>query len=236
VTSCCADAGAPALVAPLGGHAASTRAARAGSTTGAYASPMVSAPVATPPFAAHVAHVTRADLRYSWRPGCPVPPSELRRVRLTYRGFDGHAHTGALDVATKAVPAVVVVFRRLYAAGFPIRRMRPIDAYRGSDPASMAADSTSAFNCRAAVAPGPKRWSVHAYGLAIDVNPVENPYLEGGRVRPAAGARFLNRSHVRPGMAVRGGVLVRAFAAVGWPWGGRWSGSPDWQHFSATGG
>jgi hypothetical protein len=180
--------------------------------------------------------VKRADLPYSWRPGCPVPPSQLRRVRLTYRGFDGHAHTGSIVVAAKAVPAVTAVFRRLYAARFPIRRMRPIDAYRGSDDRSMAADNTSGFNCRAAVASGPKRWSVHAYGLAIDVNTVENPYVEGGRVRPAAGARYLDRSRVRPGMAVRGGVLVNAFAAVGWQWGGRWTASPDYQHFSATGG
>jgi hypothetical protein len=100
----------------------------------------------------------------------------------------------------------------------------------------MAADNTSAFNCRYAVAPGPKHWSVHAYGEAIDVNTVENPYLEGGRVLPPAGRAFTNRSHYRRGMAVAGGVLVRAFASVGWLWGGRWSASPDWQHFSKTGG
>jgi D-alanyl-D-alanine carboxypeptidase-like protein len=197
---------------------------------------MVSAPVALPPFAAHVEHVTRADLRHSWRPGCPVPPSQLRRVRLTFRGFDGRGHTGAIVVAARAVPAVEAVFRRLYAARFPIRRMRTIDAYGASDPRSMAADNTSGFNCRYAVAAGPKRWSVHAYGQAIDVNPVENPYIEGGRVRPAAGRRFLDRNRVRPGMAFAGGTLVRAFAAAGWQWGGRWAGTPDWQHFSATGG
>jgi hypothetical protein len=77
---------------------------------------------------------------------------------------------------------------------------------------------------------------VHAYGLAIDVNPVENPYLESGRVRPRAGKAYLDRANVRPGMAVRGGLLVSAFASVGWKWGGRWAGTPDYQHFSATGG
>ena len=136
----------------------------------------------------------------------------------------------------RAVPAIVEVFRRLYRERFPIRRMQPIDAYRGSDEASMAADNTSAFNCRRAVAAGPPRWSVHAYGAAIDVNPVENPYLEGGKVRPAAGARYADRARVRPGMAFAGGVLWSAFRAVGWQWGGRWSGTPDWQHFSKTGG
>jgi hypothetical protein len=183
-----------------------------------------------------VARVTAAQLPYSWHSGCPVPPRRLRRVRLSYRGFDGGLHTGALVVNSAVVPDVVQVFRLLYDARFPIRRLRPIDAYRGNDERSLAADNTAGFNCRYAIAPGPRRWSAHAYGEAIDVNPVENPYVEGGRVHPRAGRAYLNRSRVRPGMAVRGGVLVRAFAGAGWKWGGRWTGSPDYQHFSKTGG
>src|SRR5919201_3323210 len=189
-----------------------------------------------PPFAHSVSRVTRAELPYSWHPGCPVAPSQLRRLRLSYRGFDGRAHTGTLVLNRDAVADVTRVFARLYAARFPIRRMRPIDAYRGNDERSLAADNTAAFNCRYAIAPGPRRWSAHAYGEAIDVNPVENPYLVGRRVHPRAGARYLDRSNVRPGMAVRGGLLVRAFVAVGWRWGGRWTGPPRHQHFSATGG
>jgi hypothetical protein len=189
-----------------------------------------------PPFTHTVSRVTAAQLPYSWRAGCPVAPSQLRRLRVTYWGFDGRAHGGTLVVNADAVGDLVRVFSRLYAARFPIRRMRPIDAYRGRDEPSLEADNTSAFNCRYAVAPGPRRWSVHAFGRAIDVNPVENPYLEGGRVHPRSGRAYLNRSKVRRGMAVRSGVLVRAFSAVGWSWGGRWTGSPDYQHFSATGG
>jgi len=188
-----------------------------------------------PRFQSAVSPVTRADLRYSYRPGCPVGPAQLRLVRVSYWGFDGRAHLGSIVVRSTAARDIVSVFRRLYAARFPIRRLRPIDAYRASDARSMAADNTSAFNCRYAIAPGPRRWSSHAYGLAIDVNPVENPYLDRGVVRPPAGRRYLDRSRRRPGMAVSGGVLVRAFAAVGWSWGGTWS-SPDYQHFSATGG
>jgi hypothetical protein len=189
-----------------------------------------------PPFAHSVSRVTAAQLPYSWRPGCPVAPAELRRVRMTYWGFDGRAHTGALVVNVSVAGNVVRVFRRLYVARFPIRRLRPIDAYRGVDERSLAADNTAAFNCRYVIGPGPTRWSSHAYGLAIDVDPVENPYIEGGRVHPRAGRAYLNRKRVRPGMAVSGGVLVRAFAAVGWKWGGRWAGSPDYQHFSENGG
>jgi hypothetical protein len=189
-----------------------------------------------PPFAHTVSPVSAAQLRYSWHLGCPVAAVRLRRLRLTYWGFDGQAHTGALVVNANAVADLTQVFRRLYAARFPIRRLRPIDAYGGNDERSLQADNTAAFNCRYVVGPGPRRWSVHAYGEAIDVNPVENPYLEGSRVHPRSGSAFLDRTRRRPGMAVPDGLLVRAFAAAGWKWGGRWTGSPDYQHFSATGG
>lgn len=189
-----------------------------------------------PPFAHDVAPVTAAQLPHSWHRGCPVAPAQLRRLSVRYWGFDGRVHVGTVVVNVRAVGPLTRVFARLYDARFPIRRMRPIDAYGGNDERSLAADNTAAFNCRYAVASGPRRWSVHAYGLAVDVNPVENPYLEGGRVHPRAGRGYLDRSRRRPGMALRNGLLVRAFASVGWSWGGRWSASPDYQHFSATGG
>jgi hypothetical protein len=190
----------------------------------------------TPRFQYSTERVTRADLPSSWRPGCPVGPADLRRVRLTYWGFDRRVHPGTLVVHEDVAGELRSVFARLYAARFPIRRMHVVDVYGASDRRSMAADNTSAFNCRYAMAPGPRRWSAHAYGKAIDVNPVENPYVSGGRVSPPAGAAFRNRLRVRPGMAVAGGLLVRAFDAIGWSWGGRWRGTPDYQHFSATGG
>ena len=196
----------------------------------------VSLALPAPPFAHSVSRVSAAQLPHSWHRGCPVAPAQLRRLRLRYWGFDRQAHLGTLVVNARAVTPLVRVFARLYSARFPIRRMRPIDAYGGSDERSLNADNTAAFNCRRAVASGPKRWSVHAYGLGIDVNPVENPYLEGGRVHPRAGRAYLNRSRIRRGMAVRGRLLVRSFASVGWRWGGRWTGTPDYQHFSATGG
>ena len=95
--------------------------------------------------------------------------------------------------------------------------------------------NTSSFNCRYAVAPGPKSWSMHAYGEAIDVNTVENPYIQNGRVTPPNAKAYADRTNVRPGMAVEGGALVRAFALAGWSWGGRWRTSPDYEHFSTNG-
>ena len=186
-------------------------------------------------FTAEVEAVRWADLRFSYRAGCPVGPAQLRTVRLSYWGFDGRAHVGRLVVNRRVTRDVVNVFRRLYATRFPIRRMVPVSKYRGSDDASMAADNTSGFNCRRAVGSSTGGWSMHAYGLAIDVNPVENPYLLGGRVLPAAGRRYVDRMRSRPGMAVASGVLVEAFASVGWSWGGNWRGSLDYQHFSTSG-
>jgi hypothetical protein len=111
--------------------------------------------------------------------------------------------------------------------------MVPVSKYRGSDDASMAADNTSGFNCRFVA--GTRRWSMHAYGLAVDVNPVENPYVARSRISPPAGGRYVDRARRRPGMAVPRGVLVEAFAVAGWKWGGHWTGTPDYQHFSTTG-
>ncbi|HEY6960795.1 MAG TPA: M15 family metallopeptidase [Gaiellaceae bacterium] len=191
---------------------------------------------ALPAFHSYATTVTAAQLGASWHEGCPVGPVDLRNVVVTYLGFDGRAHRGTLVVNRRVTREVAHVFANLYAARFPIRRIAPVARYGGSDDRSMAADNTSAFNCRYAVAPGPKHWSVHAYGEAIDVNTVENPYVEAGRVLPPTGKAFLDRTRYRRGMAVAGGAVVRAFASVGWLWGGRWTASPDWQHFSKTGG
>jgi hypothetical protein len=188
------------------------------------------------PFASSVADVSVAQLGRTWHPGCPLGPSQLRLVHLRYVGFDGLSHNGTMIVNERVTSAVIRIFATLYARRFPIHLMVPESRFAGSDPASMAADNTSGFNCRYAVASGPHQWSVHAYGEAIDVNPVQNPYVFGGAAEPAAGKAFENRSDVRAGMAVRGGTLVVAFTSVGWHWGGRWIASPDYQHFSATGG
>jgi hypothetical protein len=165
----------------------------------------------------------------SWRPGCPVPVSGLRLVQLTFWGFDNAPHQGKLVVHADVAQAIVRIFRKLYAARFPIRKMRLIDAYGGSDDRSMADDNTSMFNCRNAY--GSTHWSMHAYGKAIDVNTVENPYLPGHAVLPAAGAAYLDRHNVRPGMIVGGDLVTQAFAAEGFRWGGYWTSGRDYQHF-----
>ena len=197
-----------------------------------------SRPGAAPPFRGTVTQLP-ASLRetmtgLSWRRGCPVGLDDLRLVRARHWGFDGRVRTGRLVVHRDVARDVLRVLRALYAARFPIRRMVPVDAYGASDFRSIEADNTSAFNCR--YVDGTTRWSEHSYGRAIDLNPIENPYVTSrGTTSHRASVRYLRRSPYRPGMAVEGGLAVRAFAEVGWGWGGRWSGDRDYQHFSVSG-
>ena len=200
---------------------------------------IAAAPAALPPYHAQVAPLSaaqRAAMTPSvWHHGCPVALSALRRVTLTYVGFDGRAHRGALVVSAEVAAPVARVFGQLYAARFPIRRMVPIEAYGGSDFASIEADNTTAFNCRAAT--GSAHWSEHAYGRALDLDPIENPYVSGGRTSHAASRPYLDRAAVarKPGVITAGAAVTRAFARIGWGWGGNWSGTRDYQHFSASG-
>jgi hypothetical protein len=193
---------------------------------------------ATSRFSASVTPVDAAAARTmtgrSWHEGCPVGLADLRIVRATTLGFDGRAHPGRIVVHRDVARQVVQVLRRLYETRFPIRRMVPIDAYGASDFRSIEADNTSAFNCR--FVDGTTRWSEHAYGRAIDLNPIENPYItSAGTTSHPASAPYLDRSRALPGMAVEGSPVVEAFDAAGWGWGGRWSGAHDTQHFSASG-
>jgi hypothetical protein len=170
----------------------------------------------------------------SWRRGCPVGLGNLRLLSLSHWGFDGRVHRGRLVVHRDFAAGMLRTMRRLYRLRFPIRQMRLVDAYGADDRASMAADNTSAFNCRF-VAGQPGTWSQHAYGRAIDINPVENPYVSGDHVSPPAGKPYADRTKNEPGMIHDGDSTVRAFAEQGWEWGGNWSPAKDYQHFSANG-
>ncbi|MEV4456965.1 M15 family metallopeptidase [Microbispora sp. NPDC049633] len=191
-------------------------------------------PSGPPPFSAKIETVSRDEVRHSWRPGCPVPLSGLRKITMTYWGFDDEAHTGTLVVNKKVAEDVASVFKKLYELRYPIRRMEPVDVYKGSDYESIEADNTSAFNCRNATGSG--SWSNHAYGLAVDLNPRENPYVyaNGSNAHRNADA-FVDRPLKKPGVINSGDRVVRVFERIGWGWGGSWSGAKDYQHFSVNG-
>jgi hypothetical protein len=169
----------------------------------------------------------------SWRPGCPVEIEALRWVTVRFIGPDGAPKDGALVAHHQAVDALVRAFEAIYAAGFPLTSVQPIEAFGGQDAASMAADNTSVFNCRQYGKD--TDWSQHAFGSAVDINPVKNPHVTATRVRPPAGQAFLDRGGDVPGLIRDGDPVVRAFYAVGWRWGGRWRSAKDYQHFSASG-
>ncbi len=171
----------------------------------------------------------------SWHPGCPVGLGQLRLLRLTHWGFDGEVHNGRLVIHRREADGVLAAMERLFELRFPIRRMELIDRYGADDHRSMNADNTSAFNCRFVA--GTERWSMHAYGRAIDINPIENPYVSGSHVSPPAGEEFADRSRHAKGMIHADDAVVIAFEReAGWAWGGAWPGDPkDYQHFSSNG-
>lgn len=178
-------------------------------------------------------HATaNAMVGVSWHPGCPVPISDLRRVELTHWGFDGIRHRGELIVHQDVARNVVDVFHTLYSMHFPIRAMLRVDRFGADDNASMAADNTSAFNCRP-ITGSARGFSVHSYGRAIDVNTLENPYVKGNSVLPPAGQAFTDRAKIRPGMIRHGDRVWRAFTTHGFTWGGDWKSLKDYQHFEA---
>jgi hypothetical protein len=173
--------------------------------------------------------------RSTWSFGCPVSPDDLRYVTLSFKGFDGRAHTGELLVNRRYAARVVGVFRKLFAAGWPIQGMRIVSGDDLSEPSTGDGNNTSGFTCRA-VTGSKESWSEHAYGLAIDLNPFQNPYLSGRTIIPGLAGAYRARTPVRPGMNTAQSLPVRAFAAIGWRWGGNYVTKKDYMHFSSTGG
>jgi D-alanyl-D-alanine carboxypeptidase len=171
--------------------------------------------------------------RSTWSARCPVALSDLRYVTVGFRGFDGRAHTGELLVHRSVATDVVTVFARLFAAGFPIERMRVTSPAELTAAPTGDGNTTAAFVCRPTR--GQTSWSAHAYGKAIDVNPFHNPYRSGTRVLPELATAYLDRSRDLPGMITADGPVVAAFRSIGWTWGGTWTSPTDLMHFSSTG-
>lgn len=172
--------------------------------------------------------------RSTWTPSCPVTREDLRYVRLTFWGFDDRPHTGELLVHRDAADALVGVFRRLFDARFPIEEMRVVAPAELEVLPTGDGNNTTAFVCRPTR--GSSRWSQHAYGLAVDVNPFHNPYERGDLVLPELASAYTDRTWERPGMILEGGPVVEAFHGIGWGWGGDWTGpAVDPMHFSSNG-
>ncbi len=174
----------------------------------------------------------------TWKPGCPVPMEDLRLLRFNHHGFDDEIGRGPMVVHETVADDVLWVFKQLFKAEFAIKRVGLTKEFVPSDfePTITSKRSvTASFNCRPVITPlGPTGdFSQHSYGMAIDINPVQNPYATAdGFVRNTEARRYLDRSKRLPGMIHAGDVVVRSFAQIGWEWGGFWSGGKDYMHFS----
>ena len=173
-----------------------------------------------------------------WHRGCPVWMSQLRVVTYRYYGFDHATHFGQIVVNARVASPIAAVFAKLYRLRFPIRDGAFASTY-GPHP-DRSGDVTASFECRdAAASPcsGSARthhWSMHAYGEAVDLDPRENPYVGCGMTRDKTALSYMKRSRHRPGMVTP--AVRRAFASIGWGWGGSWFGSTkDYMHFSING-
>jgi hypothetical protein len=171
--------------------------------------------------------------RSSWKPACPVKPDQLRYLTMSFRGFDARAHTGEMLINADVAQTVVGVFKKLFTAGFPIEEMQISPEAELNLPPTGDRNNTEGFVCHAKR--GQKQWPARAYGLAVDLNSFNNPYVSGDLVVPELASSYLNRDWVRSGMVVDGGPAVTAFESAGWKWGGRWPGPVYFAHFSING-
>lgn len=166
----------------------------------------------------------------SWKQNPTVKLDDLCYVKVTYWGFDEKPHIGELIVAKKLGPEIIEIFEELYKVKYPIEKIKLIDEYGAEDSKSMEDNNTSAF-CYREVDGKPGKLSKHSYGVAIDINPVQNPYVYKNKVAPLAGKKYVNRSKISKGMIVKNDACYKAFTSRGWTWGGNWKYEKDYQHF-----
>jgi hypothetical protein len=242
MTSVPAAVCALALASAALGALAPAASAEVGSSVGAEIGLATGPPVAHAHFVGRVTALPpglEEEMRgTTWKPGCPVPLDDLRLTAVSYWGFDARPHVGPLVVNESAAIDLVWVFRQLFEHRFPIHNLKLAREFHpAQDDHDTPGDPTAAFNCRPVVTPtGPSAttFSQHAYGLAVDINPIENPFVLDGYVRNRYSRPYRDRSKHAPGMIHDGDIVVRSFEAIGWGWGGLWSNGQDYMHFSKT--
>ncbi|MET1006717.1 MAG: M15 family metallopeptidase [Propionibacteriaceae bacterium] len=178
-----------------------------------------------------ITKTTSAEVAKTYRSGCPVGPSKLRTIKMNYFGFDKKLHRGVIIVRTDLTAKIRRGFQEALDAGFPIARMQNPNDFGGNDPKQMEANNTSGFNCRKVVG-NPYAQSPHSYGIAIDVDTVQNPYRDrNGKWWPKNGRKYIDRTPRQFGMLTKGSHLTKQLKKEGYFWGGLWSPGKDYQHY-----
>jgi len=165
----------------------------------------------------------------SFKENTTLTHDDLTYLTITHVDFNGENRTGNMIVAAELGEEVLEIFQEIYESGFPVYSIYLIDYFDACDDRSMAANNSSAFNFRYVV--NTNRLSRHAFGVAIDINPVQNPYVRGETILPAAGIDYLDRTDIRSGMITPGDAVYEAFVSRGWTWGGNWRSLKDYHHF-----
>lgn len=158
-----------------------------------------------------------------------VAIDQLRYLTLPYYDFDGNIKRGEMVCNKIIAHDLLCVFRALFSQAYPINSIRLIDDFDADDEASMQANNTSCFNYRNKV--GVNMLSRHAYGMAVDINPLQNPCVRGKRVRPSTAEEYADRSKDFEHKIDKDDFCVEVFTSYGFKWGGRWSRTKDYQHF-----
>lgn len=175
-------------------------------------------------------HIVERIMGVSYVENEHITIEDLAYIQISHWGFDEEVHIGELIVNAHVAEEVVEIFRELFAAKYPIEKMKLIDEYGADDNLSMMDNNSSAF-CYREVAGSKGKLSKHSYGLAIDINPVQNPYIKENIILPSIGEEYLHREEFRTGMIVEGDICYDAFTSRGWTWGGNWNTLKDYQHF-----
>lgn len=158
----------------------------------------------------------------------PISFDNLNYLILSYYDFNGNIQTGEMVVDKRVAFEVIEIFKEVFSKKYPIDKIKLIDEYNAIDNLSMANNNSSSF-CYRTIA-NTSTLSNHGKGLAIDINPLQNPHVVGNNINPKEGYLFTDRLNIQMGMIVKGDDLYNAFTKRGWNWGGNWN-NPDYQHF-----
>lgn len=230
----CAGTGANATTTSSTATTGPPSTATSTSTTTTTTSSTTTTSVPEPTFSGAILDATGERLAHSWTEDCPASVDDLVMVEITHRGFDGGTHEGVIVVARDEGENVLDIFRVLFEIGYPIESVIPIgDLPVGIEDDDPDYNNTSGLHCRRAT--GSSRWSEHAKGIAIDINPFQNPFTTPNILWPANSVEYLDRGLGDPAMIIADDEVVRTFADHGWRWGGYWDSIKDYQHFSTTG-